>query len=132
MSNSFNSLEIGIKVGFDMYRLKALFSSYKRNDIRNLCTTGYWPPKLLNTHQNYALSLKIRLHTSRYNRPTRPEYGHVLNPMFKFQCQEKHENSAYFSFIHFHMTKLKGPDDSKSQFQKVGEPSKKFYNKQLD
>ena len=54
------------------------------------------------------------------------------NSMFKFQCQEKPENSVYFSFIHFHMTKLKDQDDSKLQFQKVGVPLLKFYNKQLD
>lgn len=56
----------------------------------------------------------------------------AINSMFKFQCQEKPEKSVYFSFIHFHMTKLKDQDDSKLQFQKVGVPLLKFYNRQLD
>ena len=123
-----------------LYCFKFYFHHMKRNDIRNtisyndvnLCTTGYWPPRLLNTHQNYAYPGHPDLSIMMDDYVRYAITISVLNPIFKFQCQEKPENSAYFSFIHFHMTKLKGPDDSKLQFQKVGVPSPKFYNKQLD
>ena len=115
-----------------MYRLKCYFHhickrSHIRNNDANLLTTGYWPPKLQNTHQNYALSTFIIEDSSLYRsiQPSHPS-GPSLIQCLSSNAKRNTKTPRTFLLSIFTWRSRKAQTTRNHSFKKWGYPPRNF------